>query len=118
MRRGLFGGCDLREQVGEQRLELRFEARHGDAIELDEEYGDGVAAQTGDAEIAARSVVGGVDHVALRGLAALAHLDEGFGLVAQPGGELPFEDGLVVDADMGEEARLLHAARPCNPRHV
>lgn len=102
LRRGLFGRCDLREQVAEQRLELRFEARHGDAIELDEEDGDGVATKAGDAEVAARGVVGGVDHVALGGLAALAHLDEGIGLVAQAGGELPFEDGLVVDADVGQ----------------
>ena len=113
MRRGLFGGCDLWEQVAEHRLELRFETRHGDAIELDEEDGDGIAAQAGDAEVAARGVVGGVDHVALGGLAARAHLDEGFWLVAQSGGELPFEDRLVVDADMGEKARLLQAARPC-----
>lgn len=104
--------------MAEQRLELRFEARHGDAIELDEEDGDRVAAQAGDAEVAARGVIGGVDHVTLGGLAARAHLDEGFGLVAQPGGELPFEDGLVVDADVGEEAWLLQAARPCNPWYV
>jgi len=109
VRKGLFGGCDLREQVAEQWLELRFEARHGDAKELDEEDGDGVAAQAGNAEVAARGVVGGVDDVALGGLAAGAHLDEGIGLVSQTSSELPFEDGFVVDADVGEEARFLQA---------
>ena len=99
----------MREQVAEQWLELRFEARHGDAKELDEEDGDGVAAQAGNAEVAARGVVGGVDDVALGGLAAGAHLDEGIGLVSQTSSELPFEDGFVVDADVGEEARFLQA---------
>lgn len=74
---------------------------------MDEEDGDGVAAQAGNAKVAARGVVGGVDDVALGGLAAGAQLDECIGLVSQSGSELPLEDGFVVDADVGEEARFL-----------
>lgn len=88
-------------------MEFRFQARHGDSGELDEVDGNGAAAQARDADVAARGVVGRVDHVALGSFAARANLDEGLGLEAQPGGDLPFEDGLVVDADVGDEARLV-----------
>jgi hypothetical protein len=75
---------------------------------LDEEDGDRVAAHTRDADVAARGVVGRIEYVALGSLAARANLDEGIWLVvAQAGSDLPLEDGLVVDADVGEEARLL-----------
>lgn len=52
-------------------------------------------------------MVGRIEYVALGSLAARANLDEGIWLViAQAGSDLPLEDGLVVDADVGEEARL------------
>lgn len=88
-------------------MEFRFQARYGDSGELDEVDGNGAAPQARDADVAARGVVGRVHHVAFGSFAARANLDEGLGLVAQPGGDLPFEDGLVVDADVGYEARLV-----------
>lgn len=91
----------------DKRLEFRFQARYRDSGELDEVDGNGASAQTRDADVAAGGVVGRVHHVALGSFAARANLDEGLGLVAQPTGDLPFEDGLVVDADVGDEARLV-----------
>lgn len=94
-------------QVVGKRLEFRFQARNRDSGELDEVDGNGASAQARDADVAARCVAGRVHHVALGSFAARADLDEGLGLEAQPGGDLPLEDGLVVDADVGDEARLV-----------
>lgn len=91
----------------DKRLEFRFQARYRDSGELDEVDGNGASAETRDADVAAGGVVARVHHVTLGSFAARANLDEGLGLVAQPGGDLPFQDGLVVDADVGDEARLV-----------